>query len=161
MNPIPRFENNMMNNQMMNNLDTASLNIEIINHLREQNLYMQNQIEINNRLIEKLMQNISKKKDDLFPGNTGPRIDIIFAASSGLNLIIATPLNIRICDLLSAYVKKLNLSENLIGKELIFLFNGGQLKKDEQKTVSEFGFKNHSTITVLDRGNILENFKNI
>ena len=55
MNPIPRFENNMMNNQMMNNLDTASLNIEIINHLREQNLYMQNQIEINNRLIEKLM----------------------------------------------------------------------------------------------------------
>ena len=160
MNPIPRFENNMMNNQMMNNLDTASLNIEIINHLREQNLYMQNQIEINNRLIEKLMQNISKK-DDLFPGNTGPRIDIIFTASSGLRLIIATPLNIRICDLLSAYVKKLNLSENLIGKELIFLFNAERLKKDEQKTVSEFGFKNHSTITVLDRGNILENFKNI
>ena len=159
MNPIPRFENNMMNNQMMNNLDTASLNIEIINHLREQNLYMQNQIEINNRLIEKLMQNISKK-DDLFPGNTGPRIDIIFTASSGLRLIITTPLNIRICDLLSDYVKKLNLSENLIDKELIFLFNAGTLKKDEQKTVS-FGFKNHSTITVLDRGNILENFKNI
>ena len=62
MNPIPRFENNMMNNQMMNNFDTSSLNIEIINHLREQNLYMQNQIEINNRLIEKLMQNISNKK---------------------------------------------------------------------------------------------------
>ena len=155
MNPIPRFENNMMNN-----FDTYSLNIEIINHLREQNLYMQNQIEINNRLIEKLMQNISKK-DDLFPGNTGPRIDIIFTASSGLRLIIATPLNIRICDLLSAYVKKLNLSENLIDKELIFLFNGGQLKKDEQKTVSEFGFKNHDWITVLDQGNILGNFKNI
>ena len=161
MNPIPRFENNMMNNQMMNNLDTASLNIEIINHLREQNLYMQNQIEINNRLIEKLMQNISKKKDDLFPGNTGPRIDIIFTAPNGLRLIIATPLNIRICDLLSAYVKKLNLSENLIDKELIFVFNAVRLKKDEQKTVSEFDFKNHCSIIVWDRGNILKNFKNI
>ena len=78
MNPIPRFENNMMNNQMMNNLDTASLNIEIINHLREQNLYMQNQIEINNRLIEKLMQNISKKKTIFFLGTQGQEL-ILFS----------------------------------------------------------------------------------
>ena len=78
MNPIPRFENNMMNNQMMNNLETASLNIEIINHLREQNLYMQNQIEINNRLIEKLMQNISKKKTIFFLGTQGQEL-ILFS----------------------------------------------------------------------------------
>ena len=78
MNPIPRFENNMMNNQMMNNFDTSSLNIEIINHLREQNLYMQNQIEINNRLIEKLMQNISKKKKIFFLGTQGQEL-ILFS----------------------------------------------------------------------------------
>ena len=79
MNPIPRFENNMMNNQMMNNLDTSSLNIEIINHLREQNLYMQNQIEINNRLIEKLMQNISKKKKIFFLGTQDQELIFILA----------------------------------------------------------------------------------
>ena len=83
MNPIPRFENNMMNNQMMNNLDTASLNIEIINHLREQNLYMQNQIEINNRLIEKLMQNISKKKKTIF-----------FLGTQGQELILFSQLQV-------------------------------------------------------------------
>ena len=77
MNPIPRFENNMMNNQMMNNFDTSSLNIEIINHLREQNLYMQNQIEINNRLIEKLMQNISKKKKIFFLGTQDQELILI------------------------------------------------------------------------------------
>ena len=79
MNPIPRFENNMMNNQMMNNFDTSSLNIEIINHLREQNLYMQNQIEINNRLIEKLMQNISKKKKIFFLGTQDQELIFILA----------------------------------------------------------------------------------
>ena len=42
-----------------------------------------------------------------------------------------------------------------VGKYIYFLFNGGRLKINEQKTISNFGFKTGDFIIVIDTSNLL------
>ena len=42
-----------------------------------------------------------------------------------------------------------------MGKYIYFLFNGGRLKINEQKTISNFGFKTGDFIIVIDPSNLL------
>ena len=167
MNPMNMNMNQMNMNQMNNmNLMNSSKNNnlnkeEIISHLYNQNLNMMSLIEANNILIGKLRNDINNQNNSSennfedFPDSTGERIEIIFIANTGSKIRMFPPKNITISKLLSAYMKKVNLNDNLIDTKIKFIYNAAFLKKDDNKTLLEYRLKNHSTITVFDAENIM------
>ena len=79
--------------------------------------------------------------------------NIKFDASTGIKVLIKADKNITVENLLKEFVHKLGLSENVIGTDLIFLFNGGKLDAHSQETISKF--PDISTITVFDQNNVI------
>ena len=153
---VPNIIPNIMLN--MNNIDVSGINEEMVKHLQEQNKNMEDLIEKNNIMIEKLMPYSSKKniEIDLFQDYLGVKINIRFDASSGLQRVLLVPKDIKISELLSAYMKSIKLNDILIDKEIIFLFNGSILRNDTEKNISEVGIKKFSVVTVVDKNDIIK-----
>jgi len=106
--------------------------------------------------------NNNRMKEELpFPEYTGPRINIIFETGSGLKYNIATPYNIPIKDVLLKYIRKVGVSESLLGNKIFFILNGLTIPANEERTVKEFllihnyGLGNQVKIVVIDGSNII------
>ena len=99
--------------------------------------------------------NLNYNNNDPFPGNTSLRIVIVFITGTGMKIPINAPINVSLHDLFIAFIHKVNLDESVLGKYIYFLFNGGRLKINEQKTISNFGFKTGDFIIVIDTSNLL------
>ena len=76
-----------------------------------------------------------------------------FDTSTGVRVIISVSKEITIAQALKEFVKKLGLSENVIGKDLIFLFNGSQLDYKSQDLVKTL--PDMAAITVFDQNNVI------
>ena len=159
---------------MMNigNMNFGVNKMEIINHLISMNNTLQNQIEQNNLLIQKLMyepnmprsnqnfnnfqQNnnpgfpLNNQAEDYFPNRTGEIINIIMETIKGVKIILPTPKDATINELILAFMKKMKLDENLINQRVCFFYNARKLEKDDKRTVSELKMMNGSPITVLE-----------
>ena len=81
-------------------------------------------------------------------------INISFVASTGLRLIIATPNNITVNQLLKKYMDRLGLPMEHIDKDLTFLHNGGRIDPYSNQLISK-DFKNNMTITVFDKSGVV------
>ena len=97
---------------------------------------------------------------DLFPGISGPRINIIFETSTGITKNIASPLNITVKELLSKFAQKVGINENLVWDKIFFIVNGLVIKKEDQnKTVQNYFQSCYNQINykviVLDKSNII------
>ena len=57
-------------------------------------------------------------------------------------------------DMLKEYVNKIDLSEDTIGNDIVFLYNGFQLDPKSKSKV-ETEFKDNSTIFVFDKRNLI------
>ena len=99
--------------------------------------------------------NLNYNNNDPFPGNTSLRIVIVFITGTGMKIPINAPINVSLHDLFIAFIHKVNLDESVLRKYIYFLFNGGRLKINEQKTISNFGFKTGDFIIVIDTSNLL------
>ena len=99
--------------------------------------------------------NLNYNNNDPFPGNTSLRIVIVFITGTGMKIPINAPINVSLHDLFIAFIHKVNLDESVLGKYIYFLYNGGRLKINEQKTISNFGFKTGDFIIVIDTSNLL------
>ena len=145
--------------------------VEIINYLMNQNMTLQNQIQMNINLIQKIIQkemtNIMKNVINLnsslitypsFSEYLGPKINIMFHTSSDYKYSLSVPCSVPISKLLSAFITSHCLSEDLFDKDIVFLYNGSRIKKDEKKTVAEFGLRNGCSITVCDPINCFRKF---
>ena len=80
---------------------------------------------------------------------------IIFIASTGLKIRMDVPRNIKVSELLSRFMNKIKLDENLIGEKIYFLFDAKEIKKNDKRNISELGIMNNSCITIIDPGNLL------
>ena len=182
----------MMNNGFMNNFNQMGMNMNIvvnkmdlINHLTNMNTMMQNQIEQNNFLILKLInepvlnqnfsnfipnnnqifplnnfqQNINpplnNQVEDYFPNHMEKRINIEFRRTTGKKHVLLVPVNATINELLLAFMKKVKLGDNLIGEKISFIYNGKSLKKGDNMKISQLGMGDCSKIIVVDINNIL------
>ena len=88
-------------------------------------------------------------------GNTNPNIiNISFTASTGLKLIIATPTNITIKQLIKKYLDRLGLPFEHVDNDLTFLFNGGKVDPESNELLS-VNFKNNMVITVFDKAGVI------
>ena len=81
-------------------------------------------------------------------------INILFQANTGLQLLMPFSRNTTIKDILKAYMNKLQLSENYIGDQVIFLFSGHQLDKNSTNIIGN-KYKDHMLITVIDQGGVI------
>ena len=81
-------------------------------------------------------------------------INISFIASTGNRILLAVNGNITIEELLKRYVKRLNLPETAIKKDIMFSYNGEQIDEMSKELVMN-QFKNGDNINVYDINNII------
>ena len=126
---------------------------------------------MNYNLIQKIIQNESantlkndnnlNNSEKTFPDFSeylGPKINIEFCISNGYKYFFYVPCSVPVSKLFSVFTRCHGLDEALIDKDIIFLYNAERLKKDEQRTVADIGFKNGSQITVLDQEGYFNKF---
>ena len=77
-------------------------------------------------------------------------MNIGFESNSGHKKIIATPVDIKVKDLLLAFAEEVNIDKRNLGKNIFFLFNGSKININEEKNIKEYGLRDFSIITVLD-----------
>ena len=104
---------------------------------------------------EKTLYLNEKGENKLNYNNTNPNIiNISFTASTGLKLIIATPTNITIKQLIKKYLDRLGLPFEHVDNNLTFLFNGGKVDPESNELLS-VNFKNNMVITVFDKAGVI------
>ena len=142
-----------MNNQLIFKLfqENQNPNIDLFQN-NNQNLQGINNFNLQNNLNNN-NSNEANIIDD-FPEYFGERINISFESSAGLKVIMHPPENIKIAELLSKFMKKMKLNEDLIDKKIFFLFNGYRLKKNEERNLSELDIKNYSKIIFIEMGHV-------
>lgn len=87
-------------------------------------------------------------------GGSGFIINVTMTASTGHKVVIKASGETTIEDLLKMYMKKMGLSPDSIGKDVMFLFNGAQLDpKSQEKLGSKFRVT--AAITVYDLKGII------
>ena len=87
-------------------------------------------------------------------GNGQNIINITLNASTGNKTVINASADTTIENLLKMYTKKLGLPDNVIGKDIMFLYNGAQLDFKSKSTIGSM-FRNTAVITVYDLGGII------
>ena len=152
--------NNMMNNlkdinnMMMSNQNNKEQLVNLIN----QNIQMANQIVINNNMIKTLIENSNFGNDnqqslfnsnlsniDLFPGNTGKKINVVFEYDSHTIITVITPIDTKMSELLKVFYIKFQLYAKSQKKnirnlnEYFFIHSARIISLNEQKTLQEFG----------------------
>ena len=85
--------------------------------------------------------------------NNQPIINVTFDTSTGLRVLITAPRNTTIKNLIIQFIKRINISESHIGKDIIFLFNGEKMNPHSEKTLQDFPF--FAVITVFDQNNVI------
>ena len=92
-----------------------------------------------------------------FPGIQGKRIYLNFMTSSGSNkIMMSVPISVTIGQIIYEYARIVNIGPNSVGSAIHFLFNGTKIKKEDfNKTPSNLGMLNVSTILVIDIQNLL------
>ena len=93
----------------------------------------------------------------IFPEIKGKRINIVFTASTGHVFSLIVPeKNIKMGQIFREYAQKVNISPNLIGNGIHFLFNGRKFnKEDDDKMIEDFGFLDGSNVLVVDTKNFI------
>ena len=86
--------------------------------------------------------------------NNGNTLSIKFEASTGFRTTMAIEKTKTIEDMLKEYVNKIDLSEDTIGKDIVFLYKCAQLDPKSKSKV-EIQFRDNSTIIVFDKRNII------
>ena len=127
--------------------------LDLINHLKNQNLIMEEQIRKNNNLIEKLMNQINF-------GQNNNIININFTATSGIKVIVQVQKDIQINKLLKTYMKKIGMENHLFDDDIIFIMNGEKINKTDTTEISHPACKigNNLNIIVLDQKNKIHQF---
>ena len=79
--------------------------------------------------------------------------NISFDASSGLKVILKVSKETTYKDLMRKYVQKIGLSEDVINRDIIFLFNGGKMDPNSPEDIGKL--PDFASITVIDQNNII------
>ena len=159
----------------MGNLNNMNIN-NIIMNIKNQNMYMLKQIEMNNKILDMIMNNYSQfQKHNNFQPNdndsninklqneeknvsitpvpwyTGERFRIIFYSHK--KIIVNTPIIMKVSELLNEFLRYFGISEDIEG--ISFLFDAQKINRKENRTVTEYGLKDLSTIVIVDGNNLM------
>ena len=110
---------------------------------------------INNNFNFNLNNNLNQYNNNNIKTKAPNFINFIFASSNGLTINLKVPSNNTIEDLLKLYAKKAGFSQNLLGKDINFLFDAEVMKVHDQTRLDEKFTGIYHTITVIDIKNVL------
>ena len=96
----------------------------------------------------------NNKTDVYSMGNGQNIINVTLNASTGNKTVINASADTTIEELLIMYTKKIGLSPEVIGKQIMFLYNGAQLEGNSKAKIGSI-FRNQAVITVYDLGGII------
>ena len=106
--------------------------------------------------------NNTAQSEDLFPGNMEKRMNIIFETGTGLKFNFPTPLNVSVSQLLYKFIRKVGVSDSLLGKKIFFIINGETIPINEPRSVEtyfrdkSYGLtSNQIKIVVIDGNNVI------
>ena len=129
----------------------------------QQYLQMQNQ-QGNQQTQQGSQQNQGNKIKEMLPRNKPDEtmnigsgeniINVTMNASTGYKVVINASADTSIEELLKMYTRKIGLAENVIGKDIMFLYNGAQLNTKSKQSIGSF-FRNTAVITVYDLNGII------
>jgi hypothetical protein len=135
--PIPNPMSNPMPNPMPNPMSVPKPNP---------------QTGMSSEIKELLPRN--NKTDYYSMGNGQNIINVTLNASTGNKTVINASADTTIEELLIMYTKKIGLSPEVIGKQIMFLYNGAQLDGNSKDKIGSM-FRNQAVITVYDLGGII------
>ena len=95
------------------------------------------------------------KKADYYKGlKYSDKINIVIQASSGMSVSLPSPPNISIAQLIQNYLKKINLPQDVLNKDITFIFEANVLNPFDLNPIFT-KFKDNSLILVIDTQNII------
>ena len=161
-------QNYNLNNQEMNSKNPIYM-AEFIKKSKElYNFYGQiNKNNIQNNItasrqtkksqLERLPRNtkFNQHYNHFFHQINDSKLNFRFTTASGYTTVLIEHNNIKVYDLLCQYMIKINLSTNLIGNGICFIYNGSKIKKDHYNKLIKDFFKTDSNIIVIDSGNLI------
>ena len=165
---------NVMNNNQMNLNNMVNPNIfqmnqqnnNNFNHFQASRNQNEQSIIQNGGVLPRanVVNNNIAQSEDLFPGNMGDRMNIIFETGTGLKFNFPTPLNVSVSQLLYKFIRKVGVSEALLGKKIFFIINGKTIPINEPRSVANYfselsyGVNNQVKIVVVDGNNVIGAF---
>jgi hypothetical protein len=160
----------------MNNINPALVNA-FLNMMMNQNVMNNNQMDLNKMVNPNIFQiiqnggvlpratgvnnNKTVQSEDLFPGNMSDRINVIFETGTGLKFNFPTPLNVPVSQLLHKFIRKVGVSETLLGTKIFFIINGKTIPINEPRSVANYfselsyGINGQVKIVVIDGNNVI------
>jgi hypothetical protein len=148
--PSPNLQNNMINfqqNQQNQILNLNHLNVPILNpNPIPQPVKRQGGMKA---ILPRNIVSIDAPHKDQ---NTEIR-NLKFDASTGIRIVIRVPIYTTVEKALEEFVKRIGLNKDVIGKDLIFLFNGSQMDIHSQELVENY--QDFCSITVFDKNNVI------
>lgn len=90
-----------------------------------------------------------KITDSMEVGSGGSIINVTLNASTGHKVVIKAGSDTTIDELLKSYMRRMGLSQESIGKDIMFMYNGAKLLPDNKAKICTI-FRNAATITVYD-----------
>ena len=153
------MNNNNKNNNIFNNNFITNDNVTINPYPKVLDK-MNNIMLINNQLFfcTNMNQNFNNN-GILLPNNlnnsSNNNILIIFGTSTGIEIEMNVSINISIHELLSDFIKNVNLDKKLIGKKIYFLFLGKKLEFNDNSNILDCGLNNKSKIVVVYYDNLI------
>ena len=147
--------NNINNNMINNNSMVNNNNSNNFNNIGGNTNNTSNSNEPPPEIIPRINEFIKFEKE--FPYVEKSKLKNIFLkASSGLNVLISIPIYETVRNLFRLYVKKIGLSESVLGNDMIyFLYGANTLKNYDNRKISEVFKGIQNTITVIDRLNVI------
>jgi hypothetical protein len=139
------MQNNMVYNNMGVGMATPN-QVQIPNQVQTPNQNGENQEYLPRGNYVNGDINVAKGED---------MMNITFDASTGVKTIVCVKKTTQFKDIFKEYVKKLGLFENVIGKQIVFLFNGKKLDENSEDTPKSLKLQNMASITVFDVGNVI------
>lgn len=95
-----------------------------------------------------------KITDSMEVGRGGSIINVTLNASTGHKVVIKAGSDTTVDELLKSYMKRMGLSEQSIGKDIMFMYNGAKLLPDNKAKICTM-FRNAASITVYDLKGII------
>ncbi len=95
-----------------------------------------------------------KITDSMEVGSGGSIINVTLNASTGHKVVIKAGSDTTVDELLKSYMKRMGLSEQSIGKDIMFMYNGAKLLPDNKAKICTM-FRNAASITVYDLKGII------
>ena len=148
--PSPNSQNNMINfqqNQQNQFLNLNQLNVPILNPNP-----VPPPVKRQGGMKAILPRNIVSIDAPHRDQNTEMR-NLKFDASTGIRIVIKVPIYTTVEKALEEFVKRIGLNKDVIGKDLIFLFNGSQMDIHSQELVENY--QDFCSITVFDKNNVI------